>query len=244
MKSSSANRRTRQPRRDPRQPVVRRLIENDVVRKLSFDEYRRRVRKVYDGPQGAALSTLSALSLHMPLGERLIKLFLSDAGPQRILDVGSGAGQLAGHVLKFAHPGSDITCFDLSWSMMRRARARLKSDVPRLLVADLAALPFKAESFDRISCGYVLEHLPDPRPGLAELARVLVPGGRILLLTSEDTFGGAWTSRLWLCRTYNRRELRQTCGELGLAWKRELWMSRIHKLLGAGGICAELEKAS
>ena len=37
--------------------------------------------------------------------------------------------------------------------------------------------------------------------GLSELARVLRTGGRMLLLTTEDNFSGAWTSRFWYCRT-------------------------------------------
>jgi hypothetical protein len=64
----------------------------------------------------------------------------------------------------------------------------------------------------------------------------------MLLLTTEDNFSGAWTSRLWYCRTYNRQELRRTCAELGLAWKKELWFTRVHKLFRAGGICVEIEK--
>ena len=60
--------------------------------------------------------------------------------------------------------------------MLRRARNRLKSDVPSFVTADLSALPFADESFDGVTCGYVLEHLPDPRIGLAELARVMQRG--------------------------------------------------------------------
>ena len=80
-------------------------------------------------------------------------------------------------------------------------------------MADLSRLPLAAETFDCVTCGYVLEHLPDPRTGLAELARVMVPGGKMLLLTTEDNFGGAWTSRVWCCRTYNRQELLRICRE-------------------------------
>ena len=70
--------------------------------------------------------------------------------------------------------------------------------------------PSPMRSFDGITCGYVLEHVPDPEKGLSELARVLRPGGRMLLLTTEDKFSGAWTSRLWYCRTYNRQHLMET----------------------------------
>ena len=91
-----------------------------------------------------------------------------------------------------------------------------------------------------MTCGYVLEHLPDARSGLSELARVLTPGGRMLLITTEDNFGGAWTSRVWYCRTYNRQEVLDTSRAVGLDVHRELWFSRMHKLLRAGGICLDL----
>jgi len=126
--------------------------------------------------------------------------------------------------------------------MLRRARNRLKSDRPRFVVADLSRLPFADASFDCITCGYVLEHLPDARLGLSELSRVMRHGGRMLLLATEDTFSGAWTSRMWCCRTYNRRELSRICEELGLCWHRELWFTPMHKVFRAGGICVELLK--
>src|SRR5205085_2833081 len=193
-------------------------------RRVSYDEYRDKVRHVYDGPQGAILATCSMLSGHIAAGDRLLRERRFDLrGAQNILDVGSGAGQIAKHVLKYADRQSQITCCDLSPEMLRRARTRLKSDRPRFVVADLTKLPMASESFDCITCGYVLEHLPDARAGLAELARVMVHGGRMLLLTTEDDFSGAWTSRFWYCRTYNRQELKRICHDLGLVWKKELW---------------------
>jgi len=219
------------------------LVENKLIRQVSLDQYQAKVRDVYGGPKGAILATCSTLSLHAPLGERLFRTRRFDlAGCRDILDVGSGAGQIVRHVLKFCDPQARITCSDLSLEMLRRARNRLKNPRPRFVGADITRLPFDDGSFDCITCGYVLEHLPDPRPGLAELARVLQPGGRILLLTTEDNFGGAWTSRVWYCRTYNRRELRAICGEQGLRWHRELWFTPMHRLLRAGGICVELVK--
>ena len=233
----------RQAEKRSKRKVINKIVENDLIRRVSFEEYRDRVRNVYDGPQGALLATCSLLSLHLTFGERLIRERKFDVGGARqILDVGSGAGQIAKHLLKYADPGTRLTCFDLSLSMMRRARHRLKSSLPQHLVADVTRLPFADGTFDCVTCGYVIEHLPDARLGLAELARVMMRGGRLLLLTSEDTFGGAWTSRFWCCRTYNRRELREVCHALGLVWKEELWFTRMHKALRAGGICVEIEK--
>jgi ubiquinone/menaquinone biosynthesis C-methylase UbiE len=226
-----------------RRRSILRLLENNLIQRVSYEEYRDKVRDVYGGPQGALLATASLLSLHIHLGDRLLRERRFDLrGAKSILDVGSGAGQIAKHLLKYADADASITCCDLSPEMLRRARQRLKSTVPNHVAADLCRLPFADESFDCVTCGYVLEHLPEARLGLAEIARVMRPGGRMLLLTTEDNFSGAWTSRLWYCRTYNRRELRGVCEGLGLTWKKEIWFTRMHRLLRAGGICVELVK--
>jgi len=235
----------RKPRRhDPNQgKALHRLIENDFIRRVSYDEYRDKVQQVYGGPKGALLSMASMMSLHILLGERMFRSRRFDLrGAKQILDVGSGAGQLAGHVLKYADEDATLTCTDLSRQMLRRARNRLKSRRPRFVTADLSQLPFADASFDCITCGYVLEHLPDPEPGLAEISRVLARGGKMLLLTTEDNFSGAWTSRMWYCRTYNRAELQRLCERLGLHWKQQLWFTNLHKAIRAGGICVEIEK--
>ena len=226
-----------------RKKLFNRLLEHRLIRKVSFEKYREKVRDVYDGPQGAMLAACSMISLHTTFGERLFRTGKFDLrGLRQILDVGSGAGQIAKHLLKYADPAARITCTDLSQEMLRRARTRLKSERPRFVVADLTQLPFADSTFDCITCGYVLEHLPDARVGLSELSRVLEPGGRLLLLTTEDNFSGACTSFMWCCRTYNRRELRKICEDVGLTWAKELWFTRVHKVLRAGGICAELVK--
>jgi len=226
-----------------RKKVFNKIVENDLIRRVSYDEYREKVRDVYDGPQGALLATASLLSGHLALGDRMLRERKFDLrGAKRILDVGSGAGQIAKHLLKYADHDARLTCFDLSFEMLRRARNRLKSTAPMHLVADLTRLPFADEAFDCVTCGYVLEHLPDARCGLSELARVMRPGSKMLLLTTEDNFSGAWKSRFWCCRTYNRQDLYKTCQDLGLAWNKELWFSRMHKMLRAGGICVEIVK--
>ena len=226
-----------------RKKTILKLLENDLIKRVSYEQYREKVRDVYGGPQGAFLATASLLSLHIHLGDRLLRERKFDLrGSKSILDVGSGAGQIAKHLLKFADPQAEITCFDLSHEMLRRACKRLKSQRPRYVVADITRLPFPDRSFDCVTCGYVLEHVPDPRLGLSELSRVMMPGARMLLLTTEDNFSGAWTSRLWRCRTYNRRELRSVCEGLGLVWHKELWYTRMHRVFRAGGICVELVK--
>ena len=239
-------------RREPKKPrerkpprkLIHRLVENDLIRRVSYPEYTRKVRQVYDGPQGAMLATFSLLSLHTLLGDRLLRTRQFDLrGAKSILDVGSGAGQIVRRLVKYADADAAITGIDISHRMLRRARRRVRSGGPEFVTADLTRLPFADDSFDCVTCGYVLEHLPDARAGLAELARVMAPGARMLLLTTEDNFPGACTSRVWRCRTYNRQELLRTSEELGLVWKKELWYTRMHRALRAGGICVQIEKA-
>ena len=137
------------PRHSKRRPsrrrrkVFNRIVENDLIRQLSYEEYREKVRNVYGGPKGAMLATCSMLSLHVPLGERLFRERKFDLrGARNILDVGSGAGQIASHLVKYADREACVTCFDLSPEMLRRARHRIKQRSPQFVAADLTQMPF------------------------------------------------------------------------------------------------------
>lgn len=224
-----------------RRKVINRIVENDSIRRLTHEQYQEKVRRVYGGPKGAMLDTFSRISGHLQFGERILKKRRFDlAGCRDVLDIGSGMGQILGHLLKYADPEARITGIDISSAMLRRAKRRLRSLRPRLMAADVAQLPFADGSFDCVTCGYVIEHLPDVRVGLSELARVMVLGGRMLLFATEDNFSGAWTSRMWCCRTFNRAELLAQCEQVGLVLRQELWFTPVHKAIRAGGICVEL----
>lgn len=213
------------------------------MRRLSERQYRTRIRDLYDGPAGAVLAVGSLLSLHEPLVGRMLRRRQFDVTRfHSILDVGSGAGQILGHLLKWTPVQTQIVACDLSHKMLRRARQRVKSARPWYIAADMTRLPFADASFDCVTCGWVIEHLADPRPGLTELGRVLNPGGSLLLLATEDTYSGAIVSRTWQCRTYNRKELQQACAEAGLPWHEQLWFTPIHKFFRMGGILVEAQK--
>ena len=224
-------------------PLVGKLIESKSISRLSFTDYRETVRRHYDGLAGALLETGSLLAFHRQFVPRLFgpkSLDLSRC--ERILDAGSGSGQFLRHIVRRAAPNAHISCFDLSLAMLQRSRKRLKSDRPRPVVADLTRLPYRDGVFDCVVLGWVIEHLPDPRAGLAEVCRVLRPGGKALIVATESTFPGAWVSRIWKCRTYERDELRAACQAVGLRWNRVFWWTPVHALFKLGGIQVEVAK--
>jgi SAM-dependent methyltransferase len=219
------------------------LIESKDPTRRSFADYRRFVQRHYDGLPGALTAVTGHLTGHEALAGRVIRRGGFEVGGcKSILDAGCGNGRYSRFLLRDADADARITAFDLSHQMLKRARARLRSARVTHVSADLTRLPYADRSFDAVACGWVLEHLPDPRPGLRELSRVLQSGGKLLLMATEDTLSGAMCSRLWHCRTYNRTELRRACAEYGLEWGRELWFSPLHRRLRLGGIVVELHR--
>jgi SAM-dependent methyltransferase len=211
----------------------------------AFLDYRRFIERHYDGLPGALTGLTGLLTGHESLAGRLIHRQGFDVrGCKNILDAGCGNGRYSRFILREADADARITAFDLSQQMLRRARQRLTGDRVSHVAADLTRLPYPDAFFDAVVCGWVLEHLPDPRHGLESLARVLRAGGKMLLLTTEDTFTGRWCARLWHCRTNRRAGLRQVAEESGLTWSRELWFSRLHSWLRLGGIIVELHRSN
>ncbi|OXM62556.1 MULTISPECIES: class I SAM-dependent methyltransferase [Amycolatopsis] len=100
-----------------------------------------------------------------------------DVAGRRILDAGCGAGPLTAEL---RDRGAVVTGVDASAAMLALARRRLGDEVP-LHEADLRdPLPFADESFDDVVASLVLHYLEDWGPTLAELRRVLRPGGRLI----------------------------------------------------------------
>jgi demethylmenaquinone methyltransferase/2-methoxy-6-polyprenyl-1,4-benzoquinol methylase len=92
----------------------------------------------------------------------------------RVVDACCGTGDLA---LAAARAGGRVTGVDFSAEML--ARAERKAPEFDWVQADAAALPFPDESFETATVGFGIRNLADLEAGLRELARVLVPGGRL-----------------------------------------------------------------
>ena len=218
-------------------------IESHQLTKKPITEYKRFIQGHYDGIAGKLTGITGIITGHEVLAGQVFKPKAFDLrGCKRILDAGCGNGRYSKFILKQADTDAFITGFDLSQRMLKRARRRIPNPRVSLSSADLTRLPYPDGFFDALVCGWVLEHLPDPRPGLKELARVLAPGGKFLLMTTEDTLTGSMCSRMWHCRTYDRVELARNCEESGLLWKRDFYFSKVHKFFRLGGIIVELRK--
>jgi SAM-dependent methyltransferase len=108
--------------------------------------------------------------------EPAVRRLLADAPPGRALDAACGTGR---HTAFLAARGHRVTGIDGSPAMLAHARGRVPAAT--LAVGSLVALPIPNAGVDVAVCALALMHLPDLRPAIAELARVVRPGGRIVL---------------------------------------------------------------
>jgi SAM-dependent methyltransferase len=101
-----------------------------------------------------------------------------------LLDAGCGPNPAVAARLA-ARPDRVVVALDIGWGMVRTAVEVAGASGVRLLgvVGDVENLPFRAGVFDALVCDDTIEHLPDDAAGVAELARVLRPGGRAVLAT-------------------------------------------------------------
>ncbi|MCH6170139.1 L-histidine N(alpha)-methyltransferase [Pseudonocardia alaniniphila] len=106
----------------------------------------------------------------------------------RVLEVGCGVGAQTVHLVR-SSPDAHLVAVDISEDSLAQARARVAARAPGATVewhrADLFDLPFADAAFDHLFLCFVLEHLSDPRRALADLRRVLRPGGTITVIEGD-----------------------------------------------------------
>lgn len=104
---------------------------------------------------------------------------LSDISYHSALDLGCGTGEMLKMILDRS-ARKILTGIDLSEKMLEVAKGKLKDKV-KLVLADSEHLPFPDETFDVVYCNDSFHHYPNPENVLAEVKRVLKPGGIFLM---------------------------------------------------------------
>ena len=159
----------------------------------------------------------------------------------RVLDLGCGEGR---HVIN-AYLQGEVTAFgvDLNHSDLQTSRARFlpfaqvnEKKQFYLQQADVTQLPFANESFDKIICSEVLEHIPNYQRVLLEIERILKPGGLLAISVPR-----AWPEKIcwWLSaeyhqvegghiRIFNAGKLRHDIEEHAFSFYKRHWAHALH----------------
>jgi SAM-dependent methyltransferase len=103
---------------------------------------------------------------------------VAEVEPGRVLEVGPGPGELSERIQR--ELGADVVGLDISERMVELTRAR----GVEAMVGDVQQLPFPGGAFDCAVAAWMLYHVPDVVRGIAEVARVLRPGGRLVAVTN------------------------------------------------------------
>jgi ubiquinone/menaquinone biosynthesis C-methylase UbiE len=154
---------------------------------------------------------------HHQIADRTADLALTCAPePRRILDVGCGTGYLLGRLAARAPQAESLAGIDAAPAMIKVARDAASDDRLRFVVGTAERLPWSAATFDLVVSTTSFDHWADQRAGLAQCARVLVPGGCLVLtdLFSALLLPTLLTGRRGKART--RRRATQLVTEAGL----------------------------
>jgi demethylmenaquinone methyltransferase/2-methoxy-6-polyprenyl-1,4-benzoquinol methylase len=207
-----------------------------------------RIASVYD-----VMNTVMTAGLHHRWRARAADLAAVGPG-SRVLDVATGTGDLAIELARRVAPGGEVVGSDFSEAML--AVARRKAPELRFEPGDALDLAYPDASFDAATVGFGARNFADLERGLGEMARVVRPGGRVVVLEITtprkpplSTFFHIWFDRVvpWLGRiagedtayTYLPSSVRRFPGPEGLAASMErAGLRDIRWILTAGGIIA------
>jgi demethylmenaquinone methyltransferase/2-methoxy-6-polyprenyl-1,4-benzoquinol methylase len=158
--------------------VTNKYLSYDGERGPKVREMFSRLAQRYD-----LVNDVMSFGMHRKWKRQAVRLALDGGKPSpRLLDLCCGTGDMcfygaemgAGQIV-----GADFT---LPMLAVARRRARTADGRPELVAADALRLPFRDAVFDAITVGYGLRNIADPRLALAEMRRVLAPGGRVVVL--------------------------------------------------------------
>jgi ubiquinone/menaquinone biosynthesis C-methylase UbiE len=153
--------------------------------------------------------------LHHEIADRTAALALSVAAdPPLVLDVGCGTGYLLRRLAASYRSGRELFGVDPAPSMIEVSKQGTDDERLRFLPAVAERLPFRDRSFDLVVSTTSFDHWSDQLAGLRECARVLVPGGRLVLV---DQFSWWLAPTLLAGRRGKARTKRRAGSLLGAA---------------------------
>ena len=143
------------------------------------DERERRIRRVFDAvaPRYDLMNDLMSMGIHRLWKRRFARMVAPRAG-ELIVDLAGGTGDIA---RLMAGPDRTVVVCDPSTRMMEAGRARGLGEI-RWAAGTGEALPFSDGSIDALTISFGIRNATDVRAALAEIHRVLKPGGRFLCL--------------------------------------------------------------
>src|SRR3954471_17750910 len=153
-----------------------------------------RIASVYD-----LMNSVMTAGLHHRWRSRAADL--ANVGPgEQVLDVATGTGDLALELERRVAPGGEVVGSDFSERMLELARAKAPSI--RFEQGNALDLPYEEGSFDAATVGFGARNFSDLPQGLREMARVVRPGGRVVILeiTTPERPPLSWFFRLWFDR--------------------------------------------
>lgn len=111
---------------------------------------------------------------------RFVRQLLGEFETDSVLDVGCGPGQILRDYVRGRGSARPVRAVgvDLSLPMLSEAR---RQGLRQVAVANASALPFREGTFELVFCNSVLHHMAEPEGDLAEMARCVAPGGRLLV---------------------------------------------------------------
>mgnify|MGYP001432408764 CR=1 FL=1 len=148
-------------------------------------EKARKVRGVFDSvaKRYDVMNDLMSLGLHRAWKAYTVAVAHVKPGA-KVLDIAGGTGDLARAFARKAGPDGTVVHTDINEAMLRTGRDRLLDEGLALptTTCDAERLPFASETFDLVSVAFGLRNMTHKDVALAEMGRVLKPGGRLLVL--------------------------------------------------------------
>ena len=144
-----------------------------------------KIRQMFDGiaPSYDSLNHILSLGADRRWRRRAMKHIAGERVAQ-VLDVACGTGDSTIVIARRLH-GGQVTGADISEEMLRIARTKASKEAVgntiSFIHADCEALPFKDNSFDRVTCFFGIRNFEDREKGLREMLRVLRPGGKLVI---------------------------------------------------------------